>query len=154
METLNQDREQMHKPAATSLLLLSIALAGAIARLSLPYVGHDFPQTLLSYLGPLAALCASVVLLRHSQSKTKWTITKWGLFAGGYLFVILQAFVIGVHWQEILDDGVAYWIFVNLPSFYLSIPCCLIGAFIGWMADLIKNRRSKRLEAAGVPPHP
>ena len=134
----------MRKTVGTCFILLRIALIAATARLSSPYMENDLPQTLLSFIGPFAALMASILLLLPFQQTSKWIITKWGLFTGSSLFVILQIYMLSTHHQLILDDGVAYWAFVNLPSFYIAIPLCLVGAFVGWIADLIKNKRSNQ----------
>jgi hypothetical protein len=130
----------MRKAVAISLILISVALCIATLRLSLPYLGSDLPQTLLSFIGPMSSLIAGVILFSHSELNRRWIATKWGLCLGGYLFVALQTCIISINWDLILDDGVAYWIYVNLPSLLLGVPACLVGALIGWLVELVRKR--------------
>lgn len=134
----------MRKVLALSLIMLAVVLAAVTVRLSLPYLQNEFPQILLSFIGPLIALSTGVVLLRHNQGRDKWIAAKWGTFLGAAVFAILQIILFVVHYDDVIEDGVAYWIFVNLTSIYLAPPLCLIGGFLGFLADSIGTRRSKR----------
>ena len=122
---------------------LSVTLLVMTLRLSVPYMKNDLILALFSFIGPISVLISSILLLRSPRSGGNWINTEWGLLTGGSLFIILQALVISVRYQEILDDGTAYWMYVNLPGILLGIPLLLVGGICGWIADKIKNRRPK-----------
>ena len=52
--------------------------------------------------------------------------------------------MLSTHHNEIREDGVAYWIFVEMVSLYFAIPLCLLGTLIGWIIDLVKNKWSNQ----------
>lgn len=124
-------------------LFLSVVLLAMTLQLSIPYMKNDLLQALFSFIGPISVLVSSILLLRSPQSGAKWTNTRWGLLTGGSLFVIMQILVISMRYQEILEDGVAYWMYVNMPGIILGIPLLLVGGICGWIVDRIKNGRSK-----------
>lgn len=134
----------MRRPIAMSFLILSIALIAITFRVSMPYIKNDLLQTLLSFTGPFASLIASFILFHTPPTSSKWNSTKWGFFSGGSLFVLLHSFVIMTHYEGIITDGTAYWVYVNMPAFLLGIPVCLIGAFIGCITDIIINKKIRK----------
>ena len=139
----------MRRPIAMSFLILSTALVAITFRVSMPYIKNDLLQTLLSFTGPFVSLIACFLLFHTPSTSSKWNSTNWGFFIGGSLFVLLQSFVIMTHYEAILSDGTAYWIYVNLPAYLLGIPICLVGALIGWITDIIINKKTRKRLTSG-----
>ncbi len=133
----------MRRSVGICYQFLSVVLLAMTLRLSVTYMKNDLIQSLFSFIGPIAVLISSILLLRPPWSSTKWINTKWGLLTGGSLFIILQVLVISRNYQEILHDGTSYWMYVNLPGMLLGIPFLLAGGICGRIADAIKNRGSK-----------
>ena len=135
----------MHKRLGGTLLILTAIQFFFILYLSSPYLGSDPFQTSLSLIGPLVSLVASVVVYRRPYAGVEyWPYLRWGFFAGAAHYLVLQFVLILVHFGTIKNDGVAYWIFVNLPSMILAPLFGLIGIFIGGTLDLFVRRRKKR----------
>lgn len=136
-----------------TVLLLSILVMGGTARLSMPYFENEFPGILISFAGSLSVIIVSIIFLYRKHFLNKWISMKWGLFIGASLFLFLQVLIITTQYQQILTDGTAYWIYLQLPPIYIAAPLFLVGAIIGLIADLIRRKKSnKGPEFTGAPP--
>ncbi len=126
----------------TIACLLSLVLLGATTRLAIPCLKFGFHPTIsFGLIYPLLALASCLVFLRRHRAPDRWINTKRGLLAGSSIFVIMQIGVISTHYHQILEEGIAYGTYIMLLPFDTATPLFVGGILIGWIMDLIKNRR-------------
>lgn len=141
--------EKMHKRLGGSLFILTVIQFFFILYLSYPYFGSDPFQKSLSFIGPLMSSLASIVVYRRPYAGLEyWPYLKWGFFTGAAIYLVMQFALIFVHFSSIRNDGVAYWVFIELPSIMLAPLFGLIGIIIGGVADLFVRHRRKKSGSA------
>jgi hypothetical protein len=126
--------------ASAALLVIAFVIYATA-----PYSASTNLGDWILLLLPIVA-AAFVNLMVYPDSKGKHPVARascWGSFVGANGFLFLMVYFSLSQRERIMSDGTAYWVFLQLPAFWIGFPSLIIGAVVGFVTGFVIERRKK-----------